>query len=359
MMKVKIGETVGDYRTVWMEDSVVKLINQPLLPHRFEIYKSTNYGETSDAIRNMIVRGAPAIGATAAFGVAQGALRFRGDDMEEFRGYMTGVGYSIKESRPTAYDLFYAVDMMIGELGKAESVRDAKDILVKASNEYADRSVEFCRRIGLNGEKLIHEGIGILTHCNAGALACVDYGTALSPMRLAKSNGKRFHVFVDETRPRCQGSRLTAWELMQEDIDHSIVADNAAGYFMRRGEVDMVIVGADRIALNGDIANKIGTYEKAVLAKENNIPFYVAAPVSTIDLSCCSGGEIQIEERSEDEIHSMWGLSDSGKIRKIRISPQGSKAKNPSFDVTPHRYVTGIITEEGIYKPGKLKSVYK
>jgi len=338
-MKVSVNGKQQDYRTVWMEGNEVCMIDQPKLPHMFEIYRSKDHNETTDAIKNMIVRGAPAIGATAAYAMAQAAGKFPGSDAGEFHSFMSKAAEEIKSARPTAYDLFHAVDTMLGNSGSADEAKDA-------AQTYADKSAERCKKIGEAGEKLIEANSRILTHCNAGALACVDYGTALSPIRFAKYNKKEPFVFVDETRPRCQGSRLTAWELVQEEIEHAIIVDNAAGHFMQKGEIDLVIVGADRIAKNGDVANKIGTYEKAVLAKENGIPFYVAAPESTFDRSCASGEDIVIEERSGEEVLSMFGENSA----TVRISPLKSKARNPAFDVTPAEYITGIITENGIVK---------
>ncbi len=345
-MRVKINGRQQDYRTVWVEGNEVCMIDQPKLPHSFEIYRSKDYRATTDAIRNMVVRGAPAIGATAAYAMAQAAGEFTGGSAEEFPSHMEGAAQEIKSARPTAYDLFHAVDEIESGLRKTKSVSEASELAKKAAQAYADKSAERCKKIGEVGEKLIKENSRILTHCNAGALACVDYGTALSPIRFAKYNGKEPFVFVDETRPRCQGSRLTAWELLQEEIDHAIIVDNAAGHFMQKGEIDIVIVGADRIAKNGDVANKIGTYEKAVLAKENGIPFYVAAPESTFDKGCATGADIVIEERDENEVLSMFGENST----TIRISPLNSKARNPAFDVTPAKYITGIITESGIVK---------
>jgi methylthioribose-1-phosphate isomerase len=327
-----------EYRSVWMEGSRVMMIDQPKIPHSFEIFKSKSYNETATAITTMIIRGAPAIGAAACYGMAQGALVGELDTAAEI----------LAKARPTAYDLFDAIEYFKREYhGSApQDVADA----------YADASAERCRMIGVHGEALIEDGFRILTHCNAGALACVDYGTAIAPMRLAHAKGKKIFVFADETRPRCQGARLTAWELLQEGINHAVIADNAAGHYMQRGEIDMVIVGTDRVAVNGDIANKIGTYEKAVLAKENGIPFYVAAPLSTIDFSCQSGDMIPIEERNEDEVKCMWGAGRNG-IEKIQIAPDGSPARNPAFDVTPAKYITGLITENGVIEPKEVKGL--
>ncbi len=331
------------YRTVWMENGVVKLINQPLLPHKFEIYECKNYKETAHAIKAMVTRGAGAIGATAAYGMAQAFLA--GEDINKAAEY-------IKSMRPTAQNLFYAVNKVSKASGKEEAA--------KIANEIADEDAAFCEKIGEHGEKLIKDNDKILTHCNAGWLAFVDWGSALSPIYKAKRNGKSVFVFVDETRPRCQGARLTAFELAGENIPHAIITDNASGHYMKNGEVDMVIVGSDRIAANGDVANKIGTYEKAVLAKENSIPFYVAAPTTTIDMNCEDGDKIPIEERSQDEVLMMFGLDENGKISKIKISPEQSIAKNPAFDVTPARYVKGIITEKGIIEADKesIKSLF-
>ncbi|MBI2653285.1 S-methyl-5-thioribose-1-phosphate isomerase [Candidatus Woesearchaeota archaeon] len=342
-----------NYRTVWMQDKYVYLINQQLLPHKFGIYKSKDYIETANAIKTMIVRGAPAIGATGAYGVAQAALEFKGNNFEKFKKQIEKAEKTLKSTRPTANDLFYAIDFVKNKIMQNITIENAKKDSVKYANEYADWNVELCRKIGEHGNKLINQNQNILTHCNAGALACVDFGTALAPIRISHYNKKNLFVYVDETRPRNQGASLTAWELAQEKIPHAIIADNAAGFFMKKGKIDMIIVGADRIAMNGDVANKIGTYEKAVLAKENNLPFYVAAPLSTFDINSKTGEDIPIEERSSDEILYISGIDKNKKIRKIRIAPEESSAKNPAFDVTPAKYVSGIITERGIIKPMK------
>lgn len=339
-----------NYRTVWMQNSSVYMINQQLLPHKFEIYQSKKYIDTANAIKTMIVRGAPAIGATGAFGIAQAALEFKGKNFEDFRGHIEKAEKILKSTRPTANDLFYAVDFVKNKIIQNFNAEDAKKDAVKYANEYADWNVEVCRAIGENGNKLIKNNQNMLTHCNAGALACVDFGTALAPIRIAHYNKKGIFVYVDETRPRNQGSSLTAWELAQEKIRHAIIADNAAGFFMKSKKIDLVIVGADRIAMNGDVANKIGTYEKAVLAKENNVPFYVAAPLSTFDTNSKTGDDIPIEERSEDELLYISGMDENKKIKKIRIAPEVSHAKNPAFDVTPAKYITGIITEKGVIR---------
>ncbi|MBI2660314.1 S-methyl-5-thioribose-1-phosphate isomerase [Candidatus Woesearchaeota archaeon] len=342
-----------NYRTIWMQDSSIYMINQQLLPHKFEIYQSKNHLQTAEAIKSMIVRGAPAIGAAGAYGLAQAALLYEGQDYEDFKKYVDAAYNALNSTRPTANDLNYALNFVKSKTFVPDSITNSKMRAFEAADEYANWSIEMCRQIGEHGNKLIKNNQNILTHCNAGALACVDFGTALSPIRIAHYNKKNIFVYVDETRPRNQGSSLTAWELANEKISHAIIADNAAGFFMKQGKIDFVIVGADRIAMNGDVANKIGTYEKAVLANENNIPFYVAAPLSTFDSKCRSGSEIPIEERSEDEVLFMHGKDEEGNIKKFRISPQESPAKNPAFDVTPAKYITGIITEKGIIKPIK------
>jgi len=339
-MQVKTAAGVKDYRTIWMEGTNVNMIDQRALPHRFEIYSSRDHRETVSAISNMTVRGAPAIGAAAAYAIAQATFEYNGSDMKSFIKHLDSASALVKQARPTAYDLFYAVDSIMEKIHGADSPKHAKEIAMKESHLYADRSAEACKRIGEYGMTLISNGSSILTHCNAGALACVDYGTALSPIRFAHRSGKKISVFVDETRPRLQGAKLTAWELSQEDIPYFLIADNAAGYYMKKGEIDMVIVGADRITKDGSVFNKIGTYEKAVVAKENGIPFYVAAPESTWDPSL-RADDVIVEERSQDEVLFIDGT---------RIAPQGCIARNPAFDVTPKKFISGFITEKGIVK---------
>jgi len=327
-MRVKVVEE-KHIKSVWFEEGRVKMIDQRKIPEKLEIFEAKNYKEVAFSIKEMVVRGAPAIGAVAAYGMAQAKIQNEDIDV---------VSRTLKSTRPTAHDLFFAVNYMVDKI--KSNVEP-----VKAAEDYVSMIVNQCKQIGINGEKLIKDGYRILTHCNAGALATVDYGTALAPIRIAHENGKRIFVFVDETRPRLQGSRLTSWELLNEGIEHAIISDNAAGYFMKKGEVDLAIVGADRIASNGDVANKIGTYEKAVLARENGIPFYVAAPISTLDMTIKSGDDIVIEERTEDEVLYLGNF---------RLGPKGVHARNPAFDVTPARYITGIITDKGIFKPSEI-----
>lgn len=330
-MKANINGRTEDIRAVWFEDGKVTMIDQRELPDKVMIVSFKDYRDVAEAIRNMTTRGAPSIGATAAYGMCLAAIN--GDDIEQ-------AAKDIKAARPTANDLFYAVDYMLDDLSKGKDP-------IGSADAYAQSMVDKCIRIGEYGGELIKDGYRLMTHCNAGALATVDVGTALAPMRKAHGDGKDFFVYVSETRPRLQGMQLTAWELLQEGIDHAIIPDGSSGHFIRKG-VDMIIVGADRIAANGDFANKIGTFEKAVLAKEFNVPFYVAAPISTFDFNTKTGEDIVIEDRSEEEVTMVKG---------VRIAPIGCKALNPSFDMTPARYVTGFITEKGILKPSEISKV--
>ena len=333
------------YRTVWMENNTVCMINQIILPHKFEIFYSKSHDKTADAIKTMVIRGAGAIGAAGAFGVAQSALEA---GKNNFLEYVENAANILKTTRPTAQNLFAGIDYVLNAVKKAESPEEAKKIAVERANDFADYDADSCRKIGGFGDSLIKNNFTVQTHCNAGWLAFVDWGSALSPIYTAHRKGKNIFVLVDETRPRNQGSSLTAWELSNEKIPHAIIADNAAGHFMKEGITNMLITGADRIAANGDTANKIGTYEKAVLAKENRIPFYVAAPTTTFDLNCESGSKIPIEERHEDELLYIHGIDENNEIKKIRIAPKESSARNPAFDVTPSKYITGFITEKGI-----------
>jgi len=329
-VRVTIDGVPREMRTVWFDDGIVKLIDQRYLPFEVRVYEAKTYEDVAVAIEDMVVRGSPAIGATAAYGMAQAA--HQGLDLK-------AAAERLRKTRPTGQDLFFAVDWMTSAASRGED-------LVEVAERYAQQNIEQCRKIGEYGAGLIRNGARILTHCNAGALAAVDYGTATAPMRVAQEKGRRFFVYVDETRPRLQGARLTAWELLQAGIEHAIITDGAAGHFLGHGEIDLVLVGADRIAANGDTANKIGTYAKAVVAKENGVPFYVAAPTSTIDIGLASGAKIPIEERSPQEVLHLDGQL---------IAPKESPARNPSFDVTPAKYITGIITERGILKPSQLR----
>jgi methylthioribose-1-phosphate isomerase len=340
-----------DYRTVWMEGGTVRMIDQPLLPHRFAVRDCADHRETAAAIRDMVTRGAGAIGVAAGYAVAQAALEAPAGGLD---GYVAEAAGLVRATRPTAQNLFYCVDRVLGALRRAGTEDASRLAAVAEAEALAAEDVSAARRIGELGAALLRDGTRVLTHCNAGWLAFADWGTALAPIYAASRQGRRVFVWVDETRPRLQGACLTAWELGQERIEHALIADNAAGHFMQRGEVDLVIVGSDRIARNGDVANKIGTYEKAVCARDNGIPFYVAAPTSTIDWGCASGAQIPIEERSPDEVLRVRGRDGAGAPVEAFIAPSGTSARNPAFDVTPARLVTGIITERGIVSPARL-----
>jgi len=332
------------YRTVWMEGSTVFLIEQNLLPFSFRIQELKTYRDCCHAITRMTVRGAGAIGAMAGFAMA---LAFTEAPSEDILLFVTKARGEIEATRPTARNLFYATERVFNA-----GLASPKSALSEAQ-QIADKDAQDSRRIGEIGNVLIPHGARIETHCNAGWLAFVDYGTALSPVYVAHERGKEVFVYVDETRPRSQGARLTAWELHNAGIQHVIISDNAGAHLMSQGKVDLVITGADRIAANGDTANKIGTLEKAIAAKEYNIPFYIAAPTSTFDISCKSGGDFILEERSPDEILYQEGPGEDGRNHKILVCSPGSAALNPAFDVTPGKFITGIITEKGLIRPGK------
>jgi len=334
------------YRTVWMEGNTVCLIEQNLLPFEFKIFSAAHYRDTCMAISSMIVRGAGAIGATAGYAMAQAFIENGAD-----HAYVETARQQIENTRPTAQNLFYAVERVYG------AGQISIELAVKEAHLIADEDADACKTIGKLGNDLIKDGSNIETHCNAGWLAFVDYGSALSPVYAAHSSGKRVFVYADETRPRSQGARLTAWELKNENVPHVIIADNAGAHLMSLGKVDMMIVGSDRIAANGDVANKIGTLEKAIAAQHYGIPFYVAAPASTIDFGCASGTDIPIEQRHQDEVLYQTGPTASGKLEKVRVSSPGSDAVNPAFDVTPAGLVTAIITDKGIFKPEQLAAL--
>jgi methylthioribose-1-phosphate isomerase len=341
------------YRTIWMdsETGIISMIDQNALPFTFKIFIAKSFQETCHAIRTMITRGAGAIGAAAGFAMAQAFLegsKHLKVESSEFLSFVESARKEIESTRPTARNLFYATERIYnaGLISVGNAVREAQLL--------ADQNIADAKLIGEYGCKLIQNGSRILTHCNAGWLGFVDYGSALAPLYIAKEQGKEFFVYADETRPRNQGARLTAWELQNENIPHKIVPDNAGAYLMSKGMIDFVIVGADRIAANGDTANKIGTFEKAIVAKEFGIPFYVAVPFSTIDFSLSDGSGILIEERNEDEVLTYSGPDSNGVMRTIRMASPGSHALNPAFDVTPARYITGFITEKGIIKSNGL-----
>ena len=339
-------------RTVFWDDAsaTVKMIDQRQLPWSFELADYDDYRAVAGAITNMVVRGAPAIGAAAGFGMALAARQSTANDRPTLLRDLEAAGRTLNAARPTAVNLSWAVTRLLrvaADESRHRRCRCARALLHEAQ-ALADEDVALNRRMGFHGAELISDGDTILHHCNTGALATVDWGTALGVIFAAHEQGKRLHVLVDETRPRLQGARLTCWELQQRGIAYDLIADNASGHFMRKGEVNIVLVGSDRTAANGDVANKIGTYNLAVLARENGVPFYPVVPTSTIDLNLADGDLIPIEERATDEVTTVWGQS---------IAPVGATARNPAFDVTPHRYVTGIVTEAGIVYPPFLKNL--
>ncbi|MDE2853843.1 MAG: S-methyl-5-thioribose-1-phosphate isomerase [Chloroflexota bacterium] len=331
-------------RTVEWESGAVKMIDQRALPWKLETVRLETVEAVAESIRNMTVRGAPAIGAAAAFGMALAARQSKAETVDALIGDLLRDGATLKAARPTAVNLAWAVDKLLQIAGSGEfnSADDLREVLLRAAQQIADDDVAINSRMGQVGATLVKDGATVLHHCNTGALATVDYGTALGVIRAAFEGGKDIHVLLDETRPRLQGSRLSAWELEQSGISYDIIPDTAAGYYMQRGEVDIVLVGADRIAANGDFANKIGTYQLAIMAQAHSIPFYTVAPTSTIDLGLSSGDQIPIEQRDPAEVTTPYGNP---------IVPDHFKARNPAFDVTPHRYLSGIVTEFGIARP--------
>ena len=321
----------------WTDDGVI-MIDQTRLPREQVFVTCKSYEEVADAIRTMIIRGAPAIGVAAAMGVALGVLKATPENLDQ---QVERICTELAGTRPTAVNLFWAIDRMkrLYASVRNESIDTIRETLVREAKQVYLEDIAINQAIGRNGSPLIPDGKTVLTHCNAGALATAGYGTALGVVRAAVSDGKNIDVFADETRPFLQGARLTVWELQQDNIPATLITDNMAGHFLRSGRIGCVVVGADRIAANGDVANKIGTYSVAVLAKENNIPFYVAAPISTLDLTLDSGDQIPIEERAGSEVTQVGGVT---------VAPDGITVRNPAFDVTPARYVTAIITERGV-----------
>jgi len=331
-------------RTIEWHDGVVSLIDQRLLPHQ-EVWRHyRDYRDVARAIVEMEIRGAPAIGAAAAYGVALAALQSPATTPDALRADLDEAMRTLAGTRPTAVNLFWAIERMRhkAEAALSAGIEVTRQALVAEAIAIADEDVETNRRMAQFGQEVVADGMNLLTHCNAGALATVDIGTTLGVIRAAFDAGKHIHVFVDETRPFLQGARLTAWELMRWGVPMTLITDNMAGHFISRGRVDLIVVGADRIAANGDTANKIGTYTLGVLAHENGVPFYVVAPTSTVDLQLATGADIPIEERNPREVTH---------IRDLPIAPEGVHVANPAFDVTPHRYITGIISEKGIVYP--------
>jgi len=356
-MKIKGIET----RSIWpTTDGFVEVIDQTKLPHGFGTVRLTSMASAARAISTMIVRGAPLIGATGAYGLA---LSLRADPSDDG---LDKAHATLLETRPTAVNLRWSLDR-VRDAVRNRPRGERADAAWREAAAICDEDVATCRRIGEHGLGLLRSiaekksgPLNILTHCNAGWLACVDWGTALAPIYMAHDHGIKLHVWVDETRPRNQGASLTAFELGSHGVSHAVVADNAGGHLMQHGKVDLAIVGTDRVTRNGDVANKIGTYLKALAAKDNEVPFYVALPSTTIDWTLASGDLIPIEERSESEVTTMTGRLPDGKIATVEITPPGSRAANPGFDVTPSRLVTGFITEAGICEANEqgLRSLF-
>jgi methylthioribose-1-phosphate isomerase len=332
------------FRSIEWKDGVVRMLDQRKLPHQTVYNDYTTYQEVADAIRSMVIRGAPAIGAAAAYGLVLVTYHTQAESAAELRRELEEAAGVLRQSRPTAVNLFWAIDRMMTcledeSLGTVEALYKAA---LAEADAIGEEDVAINKSIGLNALPLVPDEATIIHHCNTGSLATVDYGTALGIIRTAHEYGKKVHVLVDETRPRLQGGRLTAWELQQQGIPFQVIADSASGHFMRRVGVDLCVVGADRVAANGDTANKIGTYNLAVVAHENGVPFYVAAPTTTIDMATANGDLIEIEERPAVEVTH---------VGESQITPDGVEVGNPAFDVTPAKYITAIITEKGIAYP--------
>ena len=350
-----------EYRTIWFENNIVKIIDQTKLPHKFIIKDLKTVKDAINAIKTMEVRGAPLIGATAAYGLVLSILE------NNDQSFLKKSSKELINSRPTAINLKWAVDRMMKKLSGINS-NEILNIALNEAKEICEEDVKFCENIGLNGLKIIEEiynkkkdTVNILTHCNAGWLATINWGTATSPIYHAHKKGISVHVWVDETRPRNQGANLTSYELNEEGVPNTIIADNAGGILMQKGDVDMCIVGTDRTLSTGDVANKIGTYLKALAAHDNKIPFYVALPSSTIDWDIKDFKDIPIEERNSDELSYVDGLDENNNIKRILIYPKKSKAMNLAFDITPAKYVTGLITEKGVCEASEngLKKLFK
>ena len=356
-MKIK-GE---EYKTIWFDNNIVKIIDQTKLPHNILIKELKTADDAINAIKVMQVRGAPLIGATAAYGVVLALLE------NNDQTFLNNICKKLIKSRPTAINLKWAVDRMLTKL-KGVNSNEILKVAIKEAYKICEEDMNFCKNIGLNGLRIIEkiynkkkDTVNILTHCNAGWLATIDWGTATSPIYYAKKKGIPIHVWVDETRPRNQGANLTSFELNEENIKNTIIADNTGGILMQRGEVDLCIVGTDRTLSNGDVCNKVGTYLKALAAKDNNIPFYVALPSSTIDWEINDSKKIPIEERNSDELSTVEGIDDDGNFKKIQIYPKNSKSLNLAFDITPAKFITGLITEKGVCSASLegLKNLFK
>jgi len=339
-------------KAIQWEEGKIRILDQSVLPDRVQYIVTGDYRVVAEAIKTLKIRGAPAIGIAAAMALARAALDVDKKDFEGFFKELKAVAQYLTLTRPTAVNIKWAMKRMLRllETNRQRPVHELKELLVEEAKAILEEDIETNRAIGVWGARFIRDGDTVMTHCNAGALATGGYGTATAPILVAKEQGKTVRVIANETRPVLQGARLTAWELMQAGIEVTLITDNSAGAMMRLGEVDLCIVGTDRVALNGDVANKIGTYSLAVLARENGVPFYVAAPLSSIDPETPSGEQIPIEERPPEEVTIIKGQ---------RIAPEGVKVRNMAFDVTPARYITAIITEKGVFRPRDIKKLFR
>ncbi len=344
------NENVSGIETLRWKNGCLEMIDQRILPASFKYITYDSAESVADGIRSMVVRGAPAIGCAAAYGVALEALKLKSASVDDFNKGMDTAFKVLAESRPTAVNLFWALKRMKEKIPGSNDIRpgEVADILLAEAHDILAEDIRINRRMGEFGAELLPDGARVLTHCNAGALATAGHGTALGVIRSAVEAGKKISVIADETRPFLQGARLTAWEMVQEKIPVTLISDNMAGHLMSQGEIDIVVVGTDRVAANGDVANKIGTYMVAVLAKRHGIPFYVACPLSTIDMSISNGGEIPIEERPAEEVTG---------FRECQWAAEGVKIRNPAFDVTPAELVTGLITEKGVIKQPNIDNI--
>ncbi len=342
------------YRSVWLEGSTVYMINQSLLPHRFDIFESPDHQRTTRAISNFIVRGAGAVGTAAAFALAQAVIEA---PEKEFDSYIRTAADELLKTGISLHTLEICVERVLKKVKKASTPAEAKKAAAAEAQLLADADVKACQKIGELGNALLADGCRVLTHGSGGWLSSTDWGTSLSPVYAAKRAGKKIFVWVGEGRPGLQGARLTAWELRQEKISLALIADAAGGHFMQRGEVDIVIVGCEHIAKNGDVLARIGTSEKAVLAKANKIPFYVCASLKVLDPACAGGKQLPLEERSPDEVTKIQGRDDIGTFHTVTALPEGVPVRNPHYDVTAAKYITGYITEKGVLNPDQLKSL--
>jgi methylthioribose-1-phosphate isomerase len=342
------------YRSVWREGSTVFMVNQSLLPHRFEIFESADHQRTTRALSNFIVRGAGAVGTAAGFALAQAVLEA---PEKEFDSYVATAVEELLKLKASPHTVAYSVERIYRKVRKATGPHEAKKAAAAEAEALAEADVKACLKIGQLGATLIADGQRVLIHASGGWLSSTDWGTSLAAVYQAKREGKNVFVWVGEGRPGFQGARLIAWELKEEDIPFTLIADCTGGFFMSRGEVDLAVVGCERIARNGDVLARIGTYEKAVLAKANKVPFYVAASLKNLDRQCAAGKNLPLEERSEDEMMKITGRDEVNALHTVTVLPEGVTAKNPHFDVTPAKFVTGYITEKGIFTPEKLKAL--